>query len=569
MSSKHSSTGEKILLGLLPFWTPLIPPMGISCLKSFLREYGYPVKTFDFTVKEAFSETYNRYFNTLKGCIPEPKRGNFYNMGHDVLQSHMMAHLNYKTREEYVSLVKILVDRNYLHKIDDTSVDRLNEIVAEFYDLLKNNLVALLEKENPRVFGLTVYRGTLPASLFALKFAKEINPHIKTVVGGGSFSQELEISSENFKNFLKQTPYIDNVVIGEGEILFLKYLQEEFPRGRRVCSLKDISNRVVDLSSAVLPDFSDFDIERYPNMAVYASRSCPFQCSFCAETTYWGEYRKKSAAQVVTEMYHLYLEYGQRLFLMCDSLLNPVAAGLAKEFLDSGLSLYWDGYLRADKPVCNHENTLLWRRGGFYRARLGLESGSEKILELMGKRITPGQYKEALSSLAEAGIKTTTYWIMGHPGETEEDFRQTLDFIEAFKDDIYEAECNPFRYFESGQVNSGEWTHSGERVPLYPAEMDPLLMNRTWVLKNNPTWEETIERTQRFVRHCRRLGVLNPYTLPAIYEADERWKELHPNAVPSMADLVDENCTFYESRNVNRILELESQLDVEGDFDFE
>lgn len=164
MSSKKPNTvGGKILLGLLPFWAPLIPPMGISCLKGFLRQYGYAVKTFDFTVEERFSELYNRYFNVLKQCIPQPKRGNFYNMGHDVLQFHMMAHLNYKTEEEYVSLVRMLISRNYLHIVDDSSIENLNEIIGEFYTVLKGYLLDMLEKEKPGVLGLTVYRGTLPA----------------------------------------------------------------------------------------------------------------------------------------------------------------------------------------------------------------------------------------------------------------------------------------------------------------------------------------------------------------------------------------------------------------------
>lgn len=321
-----------------------------------------------------------------------------------------------------------------------------------------------------------------------------------TIVGGGSFSQELDIASENLKFFLKKTPCIDKIIIEEGEMLFLKYLREELPQGQRIYSLKDNSNRLMDLSSAELPDFSDFDMQRYPHMAAYSSRSCPFQCSFCAETTYWGKYRKKSAAQVVEEMHYLYNKYGRRLFLMCDSLLNPVIAGLAREFL------------------------------------------------------------------AEAGIKTTTYWIVGHPGETAEDFQQTLDFITAFKDDIYEAECNPFRYFESGQVDSGKWSRGIERIPLYPGETNELLMNRTLVFKSNPTWEETIERVHRFVLHCDRLGVPNPYTLPAIYEVDEHWKKLHRNAVPSLADLNDKNVDVNESKNVEKIVELQNKLDVDGDF---
>ncbi len=82
---------EKILLVCLPFWTPLIPPMGIACLKSFLEKYGYQVKTVDANIEKDFSKSYSEYFDALKDSVPLDKRGNFYNIGHDVLRYHMMS----------------------------------------------------------------------------------------------------------------------------------------------------------------------------------------------------------------------------------------------------------------------------------------------------------------------------------------------------------------------------------------------------------------------------------------------------------------------------------------------
>ena len=60
----HGSGNVKILLGLLPFWTPLIPPLGISCLKSYLQKRGYQIKTIDVNIEEPFADIYHNYFNT-------------------------------------------------------------------------------------------------------------------------------------------------------------------------------------------------------------------------------------------------------------------------------------------------------------------------------------------------------------------------------------------------------------------------------------------------------------------------------------------------------------------------
>ena len=100
---------KKILLAILPYWDPMIPPMGITCLKAFLQEHGFIVKTVDLIVKKESLDFYNNYFETLKKCIPEEKRGNFNNIGHDVLQSHMMAHWHYKDKNQYMELVKKLI----------------------------------------------------------------------------------------------------------------------------------------------------------------------------------------------------------------------------------------------------------------------------------------------------------------------------------------------------------------------------------------------------------------------------------------------------------------------------
>jgi hypothetical protein len=261
---------------------------------------------------------------------------------------------------------------------------------------------------------------------------------------------------------------------------------------------------------------------------------------------------------VVEELKKLYEKHNYQLFLMSDSLLNPIIADLAKGVISSGTSIYWDGYLRADKPVCNIDNTMLWRRGGFYRARLGLESGSPRVLQAMGKKIMPDQIKAAVSSLAYAGIKTTTYWVIGYPGETEEDFCQTLELIEELKDDIYEADCNPFLYFLTGQVNSDEWTRKNESILLYPEESKEMLILQTWVLGGEPSREETFQRLNRFVQHCNNIGIPNPYTLEEIYKADERWKKLHKNAVPLMVEFQPDkdNIRPYinENKNIKKIV---------------
>lgn len=560
---------EKILLGLLPYWDPQIPPLGIGCLKSFLQRRNYRVKTIDANLDPRFRGLLDNYFQVLEDNIPVDKKGNLHNIGNEVLKNHMMAHIHYTDEAEYMELVKILVFKTFYYQFDDRRVGLLNSILDDFYGKLETYFLDLLEREKPTVLGLSVYSGTLAASVFAFKLTRQKYPHIKTVMGGGIFSDQFAAGSPNLAHFAEKTrDYIDKIIIGEGELLFLQFLQDQLDPDRSVCTLKDIDARTVNLTSVDIPDFSDFDLGFYPHLAHYGSRSCPFQCSFCSETVNWGIYRKKKAKQTVEELTRLYKTYAYQLFLLTDSLLNPIATDLANEIIKAGVSLYWDGFLRADPPVCNVENTLLWRRGGFYRAKLGLESGSPKILELMGKRITVEQIRQALASLARAGIKTTTFWVIGHPGETEADFRQTLDLLAELKDDIYEADCNPFYYYLSGQSNSGTWMAGHKQVLLYPEWANDMLVSQTWRLDCQPLREETYERVNRFIVHCRQLGIPNPYSLRDIYEADDRWQKLHQNAVPPLVDLRNKAVYIDESKKVEPLVTaVNKNLDAEN-FDF-
>jgi len=563
---------KKILLALMPYWVPLIPPMGISCLKSYLAAHGFEVKTVDANVEPRLQEVIDRYFDLLKGYIPPGKQGNIYNLGNEVLRHHMMAHLHSRDEKQYIGLVKQLVYQTFFTSLGDDRVIPLNRLMESFYTRLREYVLDLLEKEKPSILGLSVYSVTLPASLFTFQLAKEIDPGMETVMGGAIFTGVLDLRSPNLEYFLEHTPYIDKIFVGEGEELFLDYLRGKLPPQQRVYTLADIDNRLLDLDKSAVPDFSGLELRYYPNLASYTSRSCPFNCTFCSEKVFWGRFRKKKAARIVEELTRLSGQYKTQLFLMADSLLNPVVKELSGAIIDEGLSFYWDGYLRADPSVCNTDNTMQWRRGGFYRARLGLESGSPHILEAMGKKITPAQIREAVSALAQAGIKTTTYWVIGYPGETEEDFQQTLDLVEEMKDDLYEADCNPFAYFLTGQVESDRWAEKNRSRLLYPPEARDMMMIQTWILDTPPSREETYDRLNRFVAHCRALGIPNPYSLRDIYRADERWRKLHANAVPPLAEFLDAKnkgiTPIDENKRVKKIVLSQTIPEITGDWGF-
>jgi hypothetical protein len=551
----------------MPYWTPLIPPQGISHLKHFLQQHRFIVKTIDVNAAAEFKELYNKYFAVLRKYVPEHKQGNFYNIGHDVLRNHMMAHIHYENEEAYLDLLRKIIYETYFTDFNRHQLKTLKKVSDLFFSSLEKYILTCLEKEKPGVLGISVLRDTIAPSLFAFQIARKKYPGMQTVMGGSVFLDHLRMDNPNFEFFLEKTPYIDKILVGEGERLLLKLVNGELPAKQRVFTLNDIGEKPMGFSPLKRPDMTDLDVMvNYPYLSAQGSSSCPNQCSFCNVSVFYGEYKEKSPKQTVEEMTALYKTYGMQLFFMNDSLLNYAASGIAEEFIKSGTTLYWDGFLRVDPPVADPEITTHWRRGGFYRARMGVESGSQRVLDAMDKNITPALTKEVLYSLANAGIKTTTYWVIGHPGETEEDFLQTLELLEETKNYIYEAECNPFIFGYTGQSHSIRW--KDKRLLLYPEEAKNMLIIQSWKLDCSPSREEIFKRVNRFVQRCNSLGVPNPYSMEEIYRADQRWKKLHKNAAPALVEFKTNNNYIDECKRVKKISLLEPKLKDDGDFGF-
>lgn len=567
-TQKNENKIKKIVLGMLPYWAPLIPPQGIGMLKKYLEKYGYQVKGIDLNVHEGFKKIYLDYFKVIEKVVPPYKRGNFYNVGHDILHNHMMAAFKYTDENKYIDLVKELVYHTYYVHINDEVAKELNSLMEQFYEELENYYIDLIEKESPDVIGFTIYKANIPPALFVSKLVRKKYPHIKIVMGGGAFADSHAVGSPNYDALVKEAEdCVDLIMLGgQGEQLFLKFLQGEVDESKRVVTHADLGICPFPFEELDIADLSDFDLSKYPYIPATGSSSCPNECSFCNASKYFGKFKEKDTDQLVKEMKTVSKKYGNQLFFMTDSLLNPIVTDLATAFKNSDTTVYYDCYFRVDEASGNLDNTILWRQGGLYRTRMGVESGSQKILDLMHKEITVEQTKATLYALATAGVKTTAYIVIGHPDETEEDFQMTLDLLEEMKDYIWQAEPNPFYYHYAGQMDSSEWAE--KRKLLYPEEAKDMLVFDTWTLDWAPLREERYDRLHRFMAHCEKLGIPNPYNAAELHKADERWKKLHKNAVPSIWEFEKWGKPIHEAKKIVKLTGAKNVLEDDGDFGF-
>lgn len=553
MNKPLEAENQRILLLMLPFWIPMIPPMGVSSLKGYLEPHGFDVKTIDANTDNRFRDIYQHYFNALKQYIPESLQGNIINLGNYLLEKHMMAYLNRTNEDQCRELFNIMLEESFLCRFQDQQIDVLNGLIQTYFQRLDEYITHLLQQEQPDLLGLSVFGGNLPAVMKLVKTAKETYPHMKIILGGGVFVEQLAEGSKDMENFLHAAgEYIDHIIVGEGENLFLEYLKGNLPESEKIYTLTNQHVPEMNLNEKHIPNYTGFDMGYYSYLGASGSRSCPYKCKFCNERTTWGKYRKKDPRQIVEEMMDMSKLNNYQLFFFSDSLLNPIITPLSNEMIDSGASLYWDGFFRADKHACDRENTFMWRRAGFYRARLGLESGSIDVLEKMGKEIDLDTIRQSVYSLASAGIKTTTYWVIGYPGETEQDFQMTLDLVEEMKDNIYEAETNPFTLFPNSRIAMDPELNMGKKIPAYPSWAEPMLICQYYNLAIEPSRKEVIDRMQRFEMHCKTLGIPNPYSLQEIHLADDRWQRLHQNAVPPLVAFKDKKQKVTENLNIEQ-----------------
>ena len=170
---KITPVPDKILLLMLPYWDPLIPPQGISQLKTYLQKHGYIIKTGDANAKEEFKRFYNRYFDVFRKYIPEDKQGNFFNIGHEIMRNHMMAHINYENEAEYTELVKTIIYNTFYTHFDDGQVMELKRLLDEFYKLLEDYILHLLKITflmRHKLYCLFQIPGRLPDLYFLHRF---------------------------------------------------------------------------------------------------------------------------------------------------------------------------------------------------------------------------------------------------------------------------------------------------------------------------------------------------------------------------------------------------------------
>lgn len=300
----------------------------------------------------------------------------------------------------------------------------------------------------PKYIGISSMTHTISSAAAIARAVKEKVKKLKVILGG------VHITSATDETFRRFTDCFDVAVIGEGETTFSELLKtldnggnlKNVPGLAFICDgqiVKTISRDFIkDMNSLpmpawhLLPDMAThygttlISAGNKPSNHLLTSRGCPGRCTFC-DTSVNGHTIRGYSADYVMEMIEiLHKKYGindiqfnddtfvtlrKRLFSICEHLVK-------KRY-----NLTWSCDARARDVT--EDGLKLMKDAGCWQIAYGVETGSQKILDAMDKRVTFEHMRNAFKWAKKAGMTTKGFFIFGHPQETLESIQETVDFM--------------------------------------------------------------------------------------------------------------------------------------------
>lgn len=300
------------------------------------------------------------------------------------------------------------------------------------------SLAEIINSFSPQLVGFSTYQRNILYVLGIAKFIKELNREIKIVLGGPQIT--FMPSSA-----LKEMPMVDYLCRGEGELTMLS-IAKAIEGGTPFEGIKGATYQVEgeiieteevegynDLDNYPSPHLMGiFDYSEVEEVIVLTSRGCPYNCIYCyTPVASKHKIRFHSIERVVEEIEWI-VRSGKNKIWFADpnfSYKEERVHQLLEEILRRGFKIKMWLETRAD--LIDEKMIKKMKKAGVHTIAYGLESASEKVLNIIRKRLSLEQLKKAISLTQKYGIEVEVFSQYALPGETFQEALQTLEFVKS------------------------------------------------------------------------------------------------------------------------------------------
>lgn len=419
-----------------------------------------------------------------------------------------------------------------------------------FVDFYRDHTVGWLKGYAPGLIGISItYESQLLCGLALARVIKEagLPAHITM---GGSFVSWLCHFPAGINALLE---FADTLIINEGETALLQLVQalERNEDEDSMSSVRNIilrrGNRIVrgpwqmeNLSQMPTPSWDGLFNGKYfapaPVYLYQTSRGCYAKCAFCCVSMHQKEngFRRRNLDRIVEDLKNISGrdDGGQTYIFIADDTHSPAQLRhLAKRILEEGLTnLRWMCEARLDKGFTPEVCDLLYK-AGLRHVFFGMESANQRVLDTMMKGTYLKYMSEGIINTARAGIGSYISLVIGFPTETEEEARDTVNFILEHASYILAAGFNPF------QLPWGSYVH-----------MKPEEFGVTFT--HNPDQDIQIVFDYEV-----KTGISHARACEIALEAQRKWFEIKSQPSDLSRSMFDGYILLYLSRYGSRFIE--------------
>lgn len=323
---------------------------------------------------------------------------------------------------------------------------KMHGYMVEILDLFTNHIrkqefIDKIKNAHPDMIGISAYTENINAVIHLTKIIKSVLPKIIIVLGGAhvTFLPEEALHHNT----------VDYVCRGEGEMTFVQLLECLNYHTIDLSEVKGISYRVgqeiihnadrgyiENLDNLPWAELDEIEMRSYDiKQLIITSRGCPGKCIYCASAALSGtRYRNRRAQNVFSEIHYKYSIKGEKYFAFLDDTFTANKKRLY-QFCDylkqANMNIIWRCDSRTD--ILSKEMIDKMQEVGCTSVHIGIESGSQDVINKINKHISLERSEELLAYMSQKGLQVMCSFIIGHHCDTHETIKETIDMALKFR----------------------------------------------------------------------------------------------------------------------------------------